>query len=114
MSELRRSAHLDGYNQLPYLTGQQDKSARREFFYFNDDGQLVGVRTDDWKFVFCEQKTEGGLAVWRDPFVCLRAPMLRNQIDCNSCPAKPHHPPRIAAADRDPQLHQSVLGAGQQ
>lgn len=25
-------AHLDGYNQLPYLTGQQPKSARNEFY----------------------------------------------------------------------------------
>jgi arylsulfatase A-like enzyme len=40
--------HLDGYNQLPYLTGQQDKSARNEFFYFNDDGQLVAVRYESW------------------------------------------------------------------
>ena len=34
--------HLDGFNQLPYLTGQQADSARKDFFYFNDDGQLVG------------------------------------------------------------------------
>ena len=33
--------HLDGFNQLPYLTGQQADSARKDFFYFNDDGQLV-------------------------------------------------------------------------
>lgn len=70
--------HLDGYNQLPYLTGQQDKSARREFFYFNDDGQLVAIRVDNWKVVFCEQRTEGTLAVWRDPFTCLRAPTMFN------------------------------------
>jgi arylsulfatase A-like enzyme len=38
--------HLDGYNQLPYLTGQQPKSARNEFFYFNDDGVLVATRVD--------------------------------------------------------------------
>jgi hypothetical protein len=35
--------HLDGYNQLPYLTGQQPKSARDEFFYFDDDGNLVAT-----------------------------------------------------------------------
>jgi len=70
--------HLDGYNQLPYLTGEQDKSARREFFYFNDDGQLVAVRADNWKFVFCEQRTEGTAAIWRDPFTCLRAPTMFN------------------------------------
>jgi arylsulfatase len=70
--------HLDGYNQLPYLTGQQDKSARREFFYFNDDGQLMAVRVDDWKIVFCEQRVEGTLQIWREPFVCMRAPTLFN------------------------------------
>ena len=68
--------HLDGYNQLPFLTGEQDKSPRKEFFYFNDDGQLVAVRALDWKSVFCEQRTEGTLAVWRDPFVCMRGPTL--------------------------------------
>jgi arylsulfatase len=68
--------HLDGYNQLPYLTGQQDKSARREFFYFNDDGQLVAVRFDQWKFIFCEQRVPGTLQVWGEPFVCVRAPTI--------------------------------------
>jgi arylsulfatase len=70
--------HLDGYNQLPYLTGEQPKSTRNGFFYFNDDGQLVAVRVGNWKLNFCEQRTEGTLAVWRDPFVCLRAPTMFN------------------------------------
>jgi arylsulfatase A-like enzyme len=26
--------HFDGYNQLPYLTGQQPNSTRHEFYYF--------------------------------------------------------------------------------
>ena len=65
-------------DQLPFLTGEQDKSPRKEFFYFNDDGQLVAVRALDWKSVFCEQRTEGTLAVWRDPFVCMRGPTLFN------------------------------------
>ncbi len=49
--------HLDGYNQLPYLTGRQPHSARHEFFYFDDDGDLVGCAStrvdapqDAWKF----------------------------------------------------------------
>ncbi|MGF6176401.1 arylsulfatase A-like enzyme [Ensifer sp. 4252] len=41
--------HLDGYNQLPYLTGEQPKGARNEFYYFNDDAKLVGMRFDNWK-----------------------------------------------------------------
>jgi arylsulfatase A-like enzyme len=70
--------HLDGYNQLPYLTGQQPKSARTEFAYYNDDGVLVAFRHDDWKAVFCEMKVPGGFPVWYTPFVCLRIPKLFN------------------------------------
>jgi len=70
--------HLDGYNQLPYLTGQQPKSARNEFYYFNDDGNLVAYRYNDWKIVFCEQRKPGGFEVWANPFTCLRAPKVFN------------------------------------
>ena len=70
--------HLDGFNQLPYLTGQQADSARKDFFYFNDDGQLVGMRYENWKLAFCEQRVEGTLQIWREPFTCLRAPMMYN------------------------------------
>ena len=70
--------HLDGYNQLPYLTGAEDKSARKGFFYFNDDGQLVAVRYQNWKQIFCEQRVEGTLQVWAEPFVCQRLPKLIN------------------------------------
>src|SRR5262245_4412347 len=70
--------HLHGDNQLPLLTGQQDKSARREFFYFNDDGQLVALRHENWKTNFCEQRVEGTLQVWAEPFVCQRLPRLIN------------------------------------
>jgi arylsulfatase len=68
--------HLDGYNQLPYLTGQQPKSARQEFAYFNDDGVLVAYRLDDWKAVFVEMKHPGGFQVWMEPFTPLRVPKL--------------------------------------
>jgi arylsulfatase A-like enzyme len=70
--------HIDGYNQLPYLMGAQDKSARKGFIYFDDDGQLVAIRFEDWKFIFCEQRTPGTLAVWEDPLVCLRMPKIYN------------------------------------
>jgi len=70
--------HLDGYNQLPYLLGQQPKSARDEFYYFNDDGELVATRFDDWKAVFCEQRAPGNLNIWQEPFVCLRVPKIFN------------------------------------
>ena len=70
--------HLDGYNQLDYLTGKSDKSARDEFYYFNDDGVLVSMRYNDWKLVFCEQRAPGGLQVWSEPFTCLRVPKMFN------------------------------------
>jgi len=70
--------HLDGYNQLPYLTGQQPKSNRTDFAYFNDDGVLVAYRHGDWKAVFCQMEKPGGFPVWYSPFTCLRIPKLFN------------------------------------
>jgi arylsulfatase A-like enzyme len=70
--------HLDGYDQLTYLTGRQDRSDRKGFIYFDDDGHLVAIRANDWKYVFCEQKTPGTLAVWAEPLDCLRLPKVYN------------------------------------
>jgi arylsulfatase A-like enzyme len=80
--------HLDGYNQLPYLLGQQPNGSRNEFYYFNDDAELVAMRYDvlepeatistAWKIVFCEQRQPGQLDVWANPFICLRAPRMFN------------------------------------
>jgi len=68
--------HLDGYNQLPYLTGESDQSARKEFFYFNDDGAIVALRYENWKVVFQEQRATGTLEIWAEPFTPLRVPKL--------------------------------------
>ena len=68
--------HLDGYNQLPYLTGEVPKSPRRGFFYFNDDGDLVSMRVENWKVVFMEQRAPGTLRVWSEPFTALRLPKM--------------------------------------
>jgi arylsulfatase len=70
--------HLDGYNQLDYLTGKSPKSARNDFYYFNDDGDLVAMRYDDWKIVFAEQRRPGGMVVWANPFTTLRVPKIFN------------------------------------
>lgn len=70
--------HLDGYNQLNYITGKTDKSARSEFYYFNDDGDLVAMRTGDWKFVFEKQEQPGQFDVWAHPFTSLRVPKMFN------------------------------------
>ncbi len=70
--------HLDGYNLLPYLTGEVDQSPRNEFFYFSDDGDLVAFRYDNWKLVFMQQRMAGTLAIWGEPFVATRIPYLFN------------------------------------
>ena len=70
--------HLDGYNILPMLTGETDKSPRKEIFYFSDDGDLTALRYEDWKLIFMEQKTVGTFRVWMEPFVPLRVPLMFN------------------------------------
>jgi len=69
--------YIDGYNLLDYLSGKTDKSPRSEFWYVNDDGQIVAARYDAWKVVFLENR---GVAfgVWREPFTELRVPLLFN------------------------------------
>ena len=68
--------HLDGYDQRDLLA-RKGPNQRREFFYWTDDGDLAGLRYDQWKAVFMEQKAHG-LAVWSQPMVQLRLPMLFN------------------------------------
>jgi len=70
--------HLDGYNQLDFLTTEGEPSAREDFFYFSDDGDMTAYRYDNWKLVFMEQRQAGTLAIWSDPFVPLRLPKLFN------------------------------------
>jgi len=68
--------HLDGYNVVDALAGKSP-SPRKEFFYFNDDGSLVALRSDQWQLVFAEQRAHG-FDVWQEPFVPLRLPRLFN------------------------------------
>ena len=69
-------AHIDGYNLLPYLTGKVEKSPRRGLIYFSDDCDVLGIRAENWKVVFAEQRAKGTLQVWFEPFTKLR---------CRSC-----------------------------
>ncbi len=70
--------HLDGYNFLPYLTGQEKEGPREEIFYFSDDGDLTALRYKDWKLIFMEQRAEATLQAWSEPFVPLRLPLIFN------------------------------------
>ena len=74
----RYKVHLDGHNQLDYLSGKTDKSAREHFFYVNDEGDLVALRFSNWKFHFMENRCPGTLRVWAEPFTALRVPKLYN------------------------------------
>ena len=70
--------HLDGYNILPMLTGETDKSPRKEIFYFSDDGDLTALRFNNWKLIFMEQRAEATFKAWMEPFVELRVPLIFN------------------------------------
>ena len=67
--------HLDGYNQIDYLSGKNPKGNRDEFFYFSDDGDLLAVRYQRVKAHFMIQEATG-IDVWRHPFTTLRAPIF--------------------------------------
>jgi arylsulfatase len=69
--------HLDGYNLLPFLKGEVDKSPRKGFLYWSDDGDLMALRVENWKIHFVEQRAHG-FGVWKEPMVALRAPTIVN------------------------------------
>jgi arylsulfatase A-like enzyme len=48
MGDTTYKAHLDGYNNLDHWTGKSEKSARREYYYY-DETDLMAVRIDNWK-----------------------------------------------------------------
>jgi arylsulfatase len=78
VGDMTYKVHLDGDNLVPYLTGQTPKSPRESFFYVNDDQQLTGLRYDNWKIVFMEQRAPGTMRIWSEPFTTLRVPKIFN------------------------------------
>ena len=70
--------HIDGYNLVPYLTGEAKESPRKLFMYLSDDGDVLGLRYDNWKVVFMEQRAQGTLQIWAEPFTRLRVPKIFN------------------------------------
>jgi arylsulfatase A-like enzyme len=69
--------HIDGLNLLPYLAGAEKESPRKFFFYISDDGEVMALRYNDWKFVLAVQRAET-LRVWMEPLVKLRLPLIFN------------------------------------
>jgi arylsulfatase A-like enzyme len=76
--DMTYKVHLDGYNFVPYLTGQAPHSPRESFFYFSDEGDLMGLRYDNWKIAFAVQPAEGTFRVWQQEFEHPRVPFIFN------------------------------------
>jgi arylsulfatase A-like enzyme len=78
--------HLDGFDQSNFLrnvsgtaaNNNGTRSARDKFFYSNDDGLLVGYRQGYYKYVFSEQRKEGTMGLWAEPFTTLRLQKIFN------------------------------------
>ena len=71
--------HLDGYDLTAHLKDPENvASPRKEIFYFSDDGDLTALRYEDWKLIFMEQRVEGTLQAWAEPFIPLRVPLVFN------------------------------------
>jgi len=70
--------HIDGYNFVPYLTGKAKEGPRPAFFYISDDGDILAIGYQNFKIVFMEQRCQGTLQVWAEPFTRLRIPRLYN------------------------------------
>ena len=70
--------HIDGYNLLPYLTGEVDKSPRQASSTSpttatcSRSGSTTG-RSSSWS-----SACQGTLQIWAEPFVALRVPKLFN------------------------------------
>jgi arylsulfatase len=69
------NVHLDGFNMLPYFTGEVKESPRQSLVYFSDDGDLMAVRIGDWKLQFAVQRAFQ-MNVWAEPLVKLRVPHI--------------------------------------
>ncbi|HWW01940.1 MAG TPA: arylsulfatase [Candidatus Acidoferrum sp.] len=44
--------HLDGYNFVPFFKGEVAEGPRKEFFYFDDNGNMNAMRYGPWKIQF--------------------------------------------------------------
>ena len=78
VGDMTYKVHLDGYDFVSSLTGDASKGPRESFFYFSDEGDLTGLRYDNWKFAFAVQPAEGTLRVWMQEFEHPRVPYIFN------------------------------------
>ena len=101
--------HLDGFDQSAFLRNVSGtaannpgtKSARDKFFYSDDDGMLVGFRLGDYKYVFAEQRLQGTMGVWAEPFTKLRLQKTFNLFQ-DPVRAGGHHLQHLLGLDYQP------------
>ncbi len=95
--------HIDGYNLLPYLTGEEEKSPRKGIVYFSDDGDCLAIRAGNWKVVFMEQRAPGTLRIWAEPFTAAAGTQAVQPAD-RSLRAGRHHLEHLLRLDDPPGL----------
>ena len=66
---------LDGVNQLAYLEGKSEKSARDYFFYYSG-ATPSAVRYKNWKFYYT--MAQSGAAGWIEPLITYHWTMIQN------------------------------------
>jgi arylsulfatase A-like enzyme len=69
--------HLDGFNQVPYITGATKESPRNAVIYMSDDGEVMAIRVGDYKFNLSVQRAHT-MRLWAEPFTKLRLPFIMN------------------------------------
>ena len=77
MGGYKYKVHLDGHSMVGHLT-RGEKSPREGFIYWTDEGEVAALRVDNWKAIFMEQRCQGTLQIWGEPFVTGRIPKLFN------------------------------------
>ncbi|WP_230292446.1 arylsulfatase [Croceicoccus sp. Ery5] len=77
MDGYKYKVHLDGHSMVGHLT-KGEKSPRQGFIYWTDEGEVAALRVDNWKALFMEQRCQGTLQIWGEPFVTGRIPKLFN------------------------------------
>ena len=93
--------------QPPALPDRRRReSPRKGFVYFNDDGDIVALRFDNWKVVFLEQRVEGTMRIWAEPFVQLRVPKVFN-LRTDPLRARRHHVQQLLRVVPPPRLHRA-------
>ncbi len=73
MGDMKYKVHLDGYNNLDHWLGKTEKSARNEYFYY-DETNLTGLRVGDYKMKFGVKQN----GLWWDQRVYPSVPYLFN------------------------------------